>query len=122
MHEMGIAKNILDIVFSELSMREITEPVEKIVFRINRMNAIFPESLNFFFDSMKADYTKLENSKLEFIIDPFIGICTNCKKKIESEEMIFTCNVCGSNMELEPIQEMCVESFTIKKEENQIGN
>lgn len=113
MHEMGIAKSILEIVEGEISTMSLKHPVETIVFRVNRINAVFPESLKFFFDSMKGNFQNLENSQLEFIVDPFLGICSKCGKKIESEEMIFTCNFCGGEVELQPVEEMRVESIIV---------
>lgn len=112
MHELSIARNILEIVNEEINFRNIRSPVEKIVFRANRINAIFPDSLDFLFNSIKEEYPFLQDCSLDIILDPYQSVCLGCGKNFETDEIEAICNTCGGKLKLLEGKEMNVESFS----------
>jgi Zn finger protein HypA/HybF involved in hydrogenase expression len=112
MHEMGIARNIIEIVNDELLSRDINSPIEKILFRANRINSIYPDSLRFLFDSIKAEYANFKACSLEIFIDPYSCICQSCGLNQDANEIESKCKNCGSSLKLLEGDGMKVESFT----------
>jgi len=95
MHELSIAQDILDIVFSNVPADEY-ENVAEIKVKIGEMAGVVPESLEFCFKAIASE-TQLANATL--IIDkiPFILKCNSCNITSSNEMGIRICPDCGSS-------------------------
>lgn len=113
MHEMGIAKNILDIVKEEICLLKNNPIVGIVYFKTTVINAIYPESLKFFFDALKVDYPPLENATLNIEVLPAKGHCKNCNKDYYTMELYYLCEACKQPVDLEITDYMTVDSIHI---------
>ena len=93
MHEMSIARNIVEIV--EDTMRD--EPgarVERVTVRVGRMVAVAPDSLTFCYDAITAG-TALAGSTLAIQEIPASVRCNTCQQVSIVEDFVFRCGHCG---------------------------
>ncbi len=110
MHEMQVAKNIVDSVLE--SFPDSKEPIEKVTVHIGELNNIINESLMFYFDVISKDYLHLKNAKLEIVKIPVNTLCPECGKKKLNHEPVFVCD-CGNSLEIISGEELILESCTI---------
>lgn len=95
MHELTIAKNIVNIVREQLTPEE--EPrLRVITVRVGTLSTVVPELLQSGFEAAKDD-TPIHRSKLDITVTPLRIMCNSCGKKAEIEPVEFTCPGCGSN-------------------------
>lgn len=116
MHEMTIAKNIVNIVMGKVSEYSAAPIVKQINFKTGRMNAIIPESLLFCFDVIKKEEPLLANAELVITETPLVVHCQICQTDTDLAEPLFVCPHCGG-MDLKIISgtEMFVESIDIEE-------
>ncbi len=114
MHELAIAKNIVDITIKEVESRNLQGEVEKIFFRAGKLNAVIPDILTFNFDVLKKDCPLLHKASLVVDAIPIRVKCKSCGKTAELDEPIFLCLECGSALTVEAGQEMFVERIELK--------
>lgn len=95
MHEMSIARNIIDIV-DDISKENQVKIVKKVKVNIGQLVAVVPDSLQFCYEAFTTG-THLENSELEIHIIPVSAECNNCKETFEVESYFFICQFCESS-------------------------
>lgn len=95
MHELSLARDIIDTVKQTLSPDDLPA-LRKIVLEIGAYSGVVSDSLNFSFDAIKAG-TELEQSELEIINIPFILNCRQCNEETEPEFPVMMCENCGSS-------------------------
>lgn len=94
MHEMSIAREIIEIVRREISARNLTG-VEQIGVKLGALSGVNPDALSFCFDAATMDMPAL---KAELIIEsvPVKGKCLSCGGDIQIDDFIFICPLCDS--------------------------
>jgi len=93
-HELSIAQSIISHVLQEAEQRRLP-PVQKVVVRVGPLSGIFPEALQFGYDSLVVD-TPLANSQLEIQEIPLRGKCKSCGFEFPIENNLFVCSQCLS--------------------------
>ncbi len=99
MHELGIARNILDIV--EQSVPEgRAASVRRIRLRVGQLAGIVPDSLEFCFSALTGE-RGMNQAELAIEPMPTVSRCLDCRHQFTVEDFAFACPSCeGVNLEL----------------------
>ena len=90
MHELGITRNIVDIVGEHAGSAR----VKRVSLEIGQLSAVVPEAIRFCFDVCTRD-TLLEGAELEIIEIPGRGRCRECEAEMLLDQLFAEC-ACGS--------------------------
>lgn len=95
MHEMGIAKQIIEIATSSIpdGMEDIS--VERVNLKVGKLSSVVPDSLTFCFENLSID-TPLAGADLNIEVVPILARCNECKSEWTINEPIFMCEKCKS--------------------------
>jgi hydrogenase nickel incorporation protein HypA/HybF len=93
MHELQVAREIVNIVTRTMAERELTY-VETVAVRIGALSCVNPDALAFGFEAAKAD-TAIEQARLEITRIPVSAGCKLCGRKCEIELPTFACSHCS---------------------------
>jgi len=95
MHEMGIAKQIIEIATSSIpdGMEDI--PVEKVNLKIGKLSSVVPDSLRFCFEILSKD-TPLASTELNIEEIPVVARCMECNIEWTINKPVFVCKKCNS--------------------------
>lgn len=94
MHEISIAKNILEIA-EEYSNKVQQKKLKTIHLKIGEMSNVLVESLLFGFNSLIQN-TQFEKAQLLIENIPIRLACKNCQEVAEIDNLYFRCEKCGS--------------------------
>jgi hydrogenase nickel incorporation protein HypA/HybF len=94
MHELGIARGILDIVDQYVPSGQ-EEGVRTVRVRVGTMAGIVPDSLEFCFSAIVAE-SRFPGAHLEIESVPTRGDCAACGRDFEIECAFFLCPHCGA--------------------------
>ena len=94
MHELSVAKHILDLVEQYVS-REEADRVRAVRMKIGEQAGIVRESLEFGFNILAAE-SPYRNAFLEIETTPFRIECASCGAITTNEFGIVQCSTCGS--------------------------
>jgi hydrogenase nickel incorporation protein HypA/HybF len=94
MHELSIARSVLDLV-EGAARREEVRRVERIRLRIGVRSAVEPEALRFCFDAV-ARGTVAEEAHLELETEPAQGNCRACARVSVVHEFPSPCPACAA--------------------------
>ena len=112
MHEMSIARSILDIVQEEVARNEV-ERLVAINITVGKLSAVVPQQLAFCFSMITVD-TNLAGATLNIREVPLGYVCGSCREEFASEEMSLICPVCGEkNPHLTTGKELTIESIEV---------
>ena len=112
MHEMSIARSILDIVQEEVARNEV-EHLAVINIAVGKLSAVVPQQLAFCFSMITVD-TNLAGATLNIREVPLGYVCGACREEFASEEMSLVCPVCGEkNPHLATGKELTIESIEV---------
>lgn len=115
MHELSIARTIVDIVNAEIEKHKIAA-LEEIGIRCGNLSGVDPEALSFGFHAMTAD-TPLAGVRLAIRRLPVLGRCRSCANEFTVEEFMFACPLCGAaNTEMIQGDELDIE-YLIEQDE-----
>ncbi|MBU4413680.1 MAG: hydrogenase maturation nickel metallochaperone HypA [Proteobacteria bacterium] len=95
MHEMGIAKQIIEIATSSIPDDLENIPVEKINLKIGQMSSVVPDSLRFCFEILSKD-TPLAGAELNIEEIPVVVRCMECNIEWTTNKPVFVCKKCKS--------------------------
>lgn len=95
MHELSIARNIIQIVNSSVE-RDKLGLVDKIYLKFGLLSNILTDSLNFSYNSI-IENTPLKNSNLVIEILPIKIQCKDCNEITITSDFVFSCPFCKSN-------------------------
>jgi hydrogenase nickel incorporation protein HypA/HybF len=99
MHELGIARNILEIVQQSVPHDRFPS-VKWIRIRIGQLSGIVPDSLEFCFRALLSE-TDMQQADLIMEKVPTVSLCKDCGHQFTVEDFAFTCPSCNSvNLEL----------------------
>ncbi|MFH1615615.1 MAG: hydrogenase maturation nickel metallochaperone HypA [Planctomycetota bacterium] len=109
MHEMIVAKNLLETIISEAAKQNI-QPV-KAKISCGALNCINDELLAFAFNAI-AQNTPCQGMKLEVEHKPISGRCRNCSRVFEVKCFSPKCSKCSSeDFELLPDPPLVLEEI-----------
>jgi hydrogenase nickel incorporation protein HypA/HybF len=94
MHELSLAKDIVDLVYQNVPSSEINQ-VSNVVVKVGEFSGVVIDSLKFSYRAIVAD-TGLEKSELEINYVPFRLRCNSCGKITSNEFGMVICEECGS--------------------------
>lgn len=94
MHELSLAKDIVEIIYQNVPAAEINR-VNFVVVRVGQFSGVVTDSLKFSYQAI-TNQTGLENSQLEIDEIPFKLKCHNCGKTTSNEFGIALCMKCSS--------------------------
>ena len=110
MHEMALAKGVLDIVES-YAVNNNAKKVTEITVLVGEMTGVVWESLEFCFQALSQN-TMAEGAKLIMKPVPLIGRCGKCGNQEPIENYKFICSACGSSqIQIISGRELRVESL-----------
>lgn len=99
MHELGIAKNILEIVRQSVPENRVNA-VRCVRIRVGQLSGVMPESLDFCF-SVIVNETSMQRARLDIVQVPIVSLCKDCSRRFQIEDSAFFCPECQStNLEL----------------------
>ena len=94
MHELGIARNILEIVQQSVPSDE--EPaVRRIRIKVGQMSGVVPDSLEFCLNALLND-TKMDRADLVIEKIPTVSLCRECGHRFSVDDFVFSCRACSS--------------------------
>jgi hydrogenase nickel incorporation protein HypA/HybF len=113
MHEMSIARNIVEIV-EDVVRDNGPARVERVVVSIGRMVGVVPDSLSFCFEAITAD-TPLSGASLIIEPIPIRARCNDCGLTFEVESFAFHCDACGgTSLDVLSGNELLVHSIEVQ--------
>ncbi len=101
MHELAVAREIIDIVQGEMDRRGLRR-IEAVALRIGALTGINADALTFGFEASVVD-TPLAGAHLIIETMPVRAACRSCGKESEIEPYLFICPHCASS-DLEIVQ------------------
>jgi hydrogenase nickel incorporation protein HypA/HybF len=112
MHEMSIAKNMIDIIEDEMR-RHNAKVLRSVHVNIGMFSSIVPEALSFCFEIMIKD-TDMDGARLFIDTVPLIGRCISCNKEFEIRDYSFFCPFCeGLRIDTVSGQELTVVEIEV---------
>ena len=94
MHELALARDIIDIVYQIIPASEISN-VNSVVVKIGQFSGVVTDSLKFSYDAITYQ-TPLEKTQLKIINIPFELKCNACGIITTNEFGMAVCADCGS--------------------------
>lgn len=94
MHELSLAKDILDTIKQTLPPEDLPK-LRSIILEVGAYSGVISESLKFSFEAITSG-TEMAEAKLEIIDIPFILHCNKCNADTEMEFPMLLCEECGS--------------------------
>ena len=99
MHELGIARNILEIVQQSIPPGQ-EAAVKRIRIRIGQLSGVVPDSLEFCFSALLSE-TQMERAGLVIEKIPSVSLCKDCRHRFTVDDFVFSCPACKSlNLEV----------------------
>lgn len=93
MHELSIARSLLEIVGRELEKSGALR-LERVKIEVGRMAAVEPESLRFCFEACVKD-TPMDGARLDIVEVPVTGRCSRCAEEFRMDGVLSPCPSCG---------------------------
>jgi len=116
MHELSLAQNIMEIVWSNVPLGS-EGLVRSVRIRVGEVSGVVPESLAFCFSAI-AQGTSLTQATLEIEVTPFTLRCKGCTSTFSSGMGIVVCPSCGSR-ETEVLSGLDLQVVAIDIEDEQ---
>ena len=116
MHEIGITKNMFEIVLKEAT-KVGARKVRKINLIIGEMTGVMGESMRFYFDFLSKG-TIVEGAEVTIRMVPPMVLCRNCNmtSKLERKTQ-WTCPHCQDNrLQLISGKELIVKSIDVEQD------
>jgi hydrogenase nickel incorporation protein HypA/HybF len=112
MHELSIAKNIVEIASEQAKKNNLTE-VDEIEIEVGRLSGVEIEALEFVLEIVTKQ-TILENSRTIITLIPGLARCLICSKEFGTDSFFSQCPECkGFNFQIIQGQELRVKSLNI---------
>ena len=94
MHELGIARNILDIVKQHVPDDKAAS-VRRIRIRVGQLSGVVPDSLEFCFSALLGE-AGMKRAGLVMETIPTVSRCRECGNRFEVDNFAFSCPACES--------------------------
>lgn len=95
MHEFGVTKSLVDLCNQEAAKNGI-EKIYLIRLKVGRFTGFSPDSIQFYFEHLKAN-TSCSNASIVFEEIPIKINCNDCHKQSVIDEPVLLCPNCGSD-------------------------
>ena len=113
MHELSVARAVIDIATRHAGGRRVTA----VQLRIGHLRQVVPDSLTFCFEHA-ARGTACEGARLEQELVPARLACEACDHGWELDAAVFRCPLCESGaVRITSGDELCVESVEVEEVE-----
>ncbi|NPV91907.1 MAG: hydrogenase maturation nickel metallochaperone HypA [Firmicutes bacterium] len=115
MHELGIMKNVLEVVLEHSKANDVKK-IQAINLSIGALSDIVPEFAQMFFDLLAKD-TVAEGAKIVIEKVPAKIRCRSCgtETEMDTTHLLFSCDKCGSKLiELVSGREFRVKSMEVE--------
>jgi len=113
MHEMSIARSIVEIV-EETVRANGHARVQRVRVAIGNLVGVVPDSLAFCFEAIVGD-TPLAGASLVIEPIPVRARCNDCGASFEVEAFSFRCEACGgTSLNVESGNELLVQSIEVQ--------
>lgn len=113
MHEMTLARNILEIVYDHVPAENLGS-IDSVELNIGILSNVLNDSLKFCFNAL-IENTPLASAKLKINSLPVKIKCLDCSSITESMDFIFTCSFCsGNNIEVKGGNELHISEIIMK--------
>lgn len=120
MHELSVARNILEILFARMEQLEKGASAQSIQVTVGEFRNVDPQSLTFAFDSLKLLYPGCGTCELVLLEQPASAICAGDGQHIyrPQYDSVFRCTECGAGISsLRSGEELLVTGITIETTE-----
>ena len=94
MHELQVARNIIEIVTREMTERNLSG-VREVGLRLGTLSGVNADALSFGFEAATLN-TALKGTRLEIKLSPAGARCKACNKEFEIQDWNFVCPQCNS--------------------------
>lgn len=112
MHELSIAKNIIEIATEQAKINNLTE-VNEIEIEVGTLSGVEIEALEFVLEVVTKE-TILENSRTILTKIPGLARCLICSKEFATDSFFAQCPECkGFNFQIIQGQELRVKSLNV---------
>jgi Zn finger protein HypA/HybF involved in hydrogenase expression len=118
MHELGVVKNIIDIVCKEINQLPNNPKIDMVYFKTSIIHAVHPQSLSFYFDAMKTGFPSLVDATLDIEVLPVKGYCSGCDSVYYTMELYCLCKKCNRSIEIEVGDDMTVDSISLFEDQS----
>ncbi|MBT9130161.1 MAG: hydrogenase nickel incorporation protein HypA [candidate division WS2 bacterium] len=113
MHELSLAREILEICFHE----SMEKKIKQLNLRIGELSSVSPESLLFYLENI-SENSCLQGAKIKYEIIEASLSCDECDVNFKSDDWI--CPYCGRTIiEYGPGRELEIESIELIDETNE---
>ena len=115
MHELGIARSIVETVLDEAGKAKAVRVV-KVTLKIGELAGIMPDSLSFCFELLTRA-TIAENAVLAVISVPVTAQCRRCSNTFTIRQNNYRCTNCGNpDIELRSGRDLQIAGVEIENE------
>jgi hydrogenase nickel incorporation protein HypA/HybF len=99
MHELGVARNLIDVALSAMSERGVTQRATALRVEVGRFTAVVPDALRFYVEILARD-TLLEGAELTIETIPLRTRCRSCALENEPDPPSLMCPNCDGLVEI----------------------
>jgi hydrogenase nickel incorporation protein HypA/HybF len=92
MHELSIARNIVDILHDQMKIHNLSK-IESVSLRVGALRSVEVESLNFSFNALTSG-SPLEGARLEVEEVPLRARCMECHGQFTMKDWMDDCPFC----------------------------
>lgn len=97
MHEVGLVSNILDTLRDNAADHQITR-ITKIHLIIGKFSMVLPDSMQFAFESLRAEEVLFKDAELSIEEKELECLCNECKQTFAvGQSYAFVCPHCNSS-------------------------
>jgi hydrogenase nickel incorporation protein HypA/HybF len=115
MHELGIARSLIDVALAALAERGVTRPATALRVEVGRFTSVVPDSLRFYVEVLSRD-TLLERAELTIESIPLRTRCRTCGFESEPDLPSLSCSNCGGLVEIVSGRELRLVSVDVPEE------
>jgi hydrogenase nickel incorporation protein HypA/HybF len=97
MHEYSLTCSIVEILERIIKEKSLKK-VEKVIFELNPLAVVEPESIMFYFNFLTREDIILKGAKLNFKKAKIKVRCKNCNYYFKSQNFPISCPICNSGI------------------------
>ncbi len=94
MHELSITQELINLLIEEVKKNKV-EKVKKIKLVLGYLTGFSPDSIKYYFDLIKSDYSALIDAEIEFERKKGVLRCEDCNREFEADSYLTVCPFCG---------------------------
>jgi hydrogenase nickel incorporation protein HypA/HybF len=115
MHELSIARSVIESVERLVEQGQIAGQVRKVCLKVGRLSSVVPESLQFAFEVLIRD-SSIPSATLEIESTAVEGRCRACGLAFVVEQPLFACPGCGhADVHITGGQELVIQAVEVEE-------